>query len=105
MGAGGLLACEDACAPYLLRALGSAFPRNAHNAWPDHLADAFATLELSPGASREAIRTAYLRLALASHPDRQGPGGASSANGDAFKRASAAYELLWREVAVGKRAR
>ncbi|MBN8451524.1 DnaJ C-terminal domain-containing protein [Accumulibacter sp.] len=52
--------------------------------------DPFAVLGVAPKASREEIRTAYRRLAMRWHPDRN-PSPAASAE---FKRVHAAYELL-----------
>lgn len=54
------------------------------------LADAYAALKLTPGASRRDIRKAYLRIALLSHPDRND----AATNSEVFQQARAAYERL-----------
>ena len=48
---------------------------------------AWAMLELEPGASPQAIRNAYRRLAARHHPDRGG-------EAEQFRRVREAYELL-----------
>lgn len=53
--------------------------------------DHYATLGVSPRASQQEVRTAYLRLMRASHPDRarHDPAAAERA-----REANAAYEVL-----------
>lgn len=58
---------------------------------PSNASEAYAVLKLSSGARRKEIRRAYLRCALASHPDKQQSG---TSDGEAFQRIKAAYELL-----------
>lgn len=52
---------------------------------------AYAVLELEPGADEDAVRRQYRRLAKKYHPDT-GDGGEGSE--DAFHRLRAAYEIL-----------
>ena len=53
----------------------------------DPRADAFAVLELVPGASAESIKQAHRRLVKLHHPDMGG-------SADAFRRINEAYQLL-----------
>jgi len=53
----------------------------------ERLNDAWAVLELEPGASPAAVRRAYRRLAGRHHPDRGG-------DAEQFRRVREAYELL-----------
>ena len=52
--------------------------------------DPYAELGIDRGASSADVRSAYRRLALRLHPDKAPPGD----DGEAFKRATGAYELL-----------
>jgi hypothetical protein len=55
--------------------------------------DAYRELGVSPGASSEAIRQAYLALARRYHPDRA-PTGRAAEYEERMKRINTAYELL-----------
>jgi hypothetical protein len=55
--------------------------------------DAYRELGVSPGASAEAIRQAYLALARRYHPDRA-PAGRAAEYEERMKRINTAYELL-----------
>lgn len=55
--------------------------------------DAYRELGVSPGASGEAIRQAYLALARRYHPDRA-PTGRAAEYEERMKRINTAYELL-----------
>ena len=73
----------------------AAAPESAADAAaPGSIDEAYRTLKLSTGARRRDVRQAYLRLALAHHPDRRSARSGSASDGDAFNRIRAAYEWL-----------
>lgn len=65
--------------------------RRPHMPWSGSSArvDACAALDLPLDATRDAVKRAFRRAALALHPDRAGEGSTA-----AFQRAAAAYEWL-----------
>ena len=56
---------------------------------PDEVADQFARLGLTPGASLADVKRAYRRLAMDFHPDRAGSSGLRT-----FLAVKAAYEWI-----------
>ncbi|KAF6004034.1 DnaJ (Hsp40), sub C, member 11 [Cyanidiococcus yangmingshanensis] len=64
----------------------------ANNAYPEF--HYYAVMNLSPAASREEVRAAYLRLSQLYHPDRQQDPEAKRHATELFTRIREAYEVL-----------